>query len=57
MILLQLVTRNEAARRLFYEGERIDDHLSLGVAALWAIPVLLALTGVLWWILGKILSS
>ena len=55
MILLQMVTRSETARRLFYEGEREEDQLSLGVAALWAIPVFLALTGVLWWILGKVL--
>ncbi|MEZ4864356.1 MAG: hypothetical protein R3C14_23790 [Caldilineaceae bacterium] len=56
MILLQLVTRNEAARRLFYEGEKEEDYLSIGVAALWAIPVLLALAGLLWWILGKVLA-
>ncbi|MFN8492696.1 MAG: hypothetical protein U0350_34155 [Caldilineaceae bacterium] len=33
MTLLQLVTRNEAARRLFYDGEREEEQLSLGVAA------------------------
>ena len=56
MILLQLVTRSERARRLLYEGKAEEDYLNLGLAALWGIPVMLALLGILWWVLGKVFS-
>jgi len=56
MILLQLVTRSERARKLLYEGKAEEDYLNLGLAALWGIPVMLALLGILWWVLGKMFS-
>lgn len=56
MILLQLVTRSERARKLLYEGKAEEDYLNLGLAALWGIPVMLAFLGVLWWVLGKVFS-
>lgn len=56
MILLQLVTRSERARRLLYEGKAEEDYLNLGLAALWGIPVMLAFLGILWWVLGKMFS-
>jgi hypothetical protein len=43
MILLLLVTRNEQARRIFYEGPR-EDELGLPViGVLWAMPLVFLL--------------
>ena len=53
MVLLQLVTRSEAGRKLFYEGVREEDEINLGIIMLWTLPVSMALTGVLWWLMGK----
>jgi hypothetical protein len=54
MMLLQLATRSEAGRRLFYEGRKEEDYLNLGLAALWGLPVIMALAGLLWWLMGKL---
>ena len=54
MVLLQLVTRSEAGRKLFYEGIREEDQLELGIILLWAIPFAMALSGMLWWLVGKL---
>lgn len=54
MILLQLFTQNEAARKLFYEGEKEEDHLLLGIVFLWGFPIILAFSGILWWLAGKL---
>lgn len=54
MTLLQITTRNEAARKLFYEGKKEDDYISLGIVALWSIPIALAFLGIVWWIMGRI---
>lgn len=56
MILLQLVTRSEKARKLLYEGKAEADYLNLGLAALWGLPVMTAFLGILWWVLGKMFS-
>jgi hypothetical protein len=53
MVLLQLVTRSEAGRKLFYEGIREEDQLHFGIILLWTLPVSMALTGMLWWLMGK----
>jgi hypothetical protein len=53
MLFLQLITRHELGRRLFYEGIREEDQLHLGIAFLWAIPMAMALAGMLWWLVGK----
>jgi len=55
LILLLLVTRDETARRIFYEGPSHERERSLAVAILWALPVAAALAGVIWWLLGKVL--
>lgn len=54
MILLQLVTQNEAARRLFYEGEKEEDRLYLGIVLLWGFPIILAVSGLLWFLASKL---
>jgi hypothetical protein len=54
MIFLQLVTRSEVGRKLFYDRVREEDQLHLGIAFLWAIPVAMALAGMLWWLIGKL---
>lgn len=54
MILLQLFTQNEAARKLFYEGEKEEDHLLLGIVFLWGFPIILAFSSILWWLAGKL---
>lgn len=39
MIWLQIITRTEVGRRIFYEGvKEEDDDAGLGIAFLWAIP-------------------
>ena len=55
MIMLQIVTRNESARRLLYEGKRERDQLNLGIAFLWGLPFAMATLGIVWWLLGKVL--
>ncbi len=55
--LLLLVSRNETARKIFYEGPDREDESSVWVAILWALPVAIGLVGVIWWLLGKLLSS
>ncbi len=57
LFLLLLVTRNETARKIFYEGPSHEEERSLLVAVLWALPVAAALAGVIWWLLGKVLPS
>lgn len=54
MILLQLATRSEAGRRLFYEGRKEEDYLNLGLAAVGGVPIIMALVGLLWWLMGKL---
>ena len=57
LFLLLVVTRNDSARKIFYEGPSHEDERSLLVALLWALPVAAALAGVIWWLLGKVLPS
>lgn len=54
MILLQLVTRSETGRRIFYEGIHEEDELHLGIIFLWGLPVSMTLAGVLWWLIGQL---
>lgn len=54
MVLLQLITRSEAGRKVFYEGIREEDQLHLGLIFLWTLPLSMALAGMLWWLVGKI---
>ena len=55
LVLLLLVTRNATARRIFYEGPSQAEERSFAVAVLWALPVAVALAGLIWWLLGKVL--
>ena len=56
MALLQLITQNEQARAMFYEGEKPDeDYFNPGLAFLWGLPILLAVSGILWWLASKLL--
>lgn len=54
MILLLLTTQNEGARRLFYEGEKEEDRLHLGIVLLWGFPIILAVSGILWFLASKL---
>ena len=53
--LLLLTTRNEQARRMFYEGPRGDEPGFVPLALLWAFPVVLVFLGLLWWLLAQFL--
>jgi hypothetical protein len=53
LLLLLLTTRNEHARRLFYEGPRGEEEGLIPLAFLWAFPLILVFVGVLWWLLGQ----
>lgn len=54
--LLLFATRNETTRKIFYEGPSRKEESSLFIAILWALPVAIGLVGVIWWLLGKVLS-
>lgn len=56
MIMLLLVTRNEHARRLFYEGPRENESGMPLIGILWAIPFILLFIGVMWWLLAQLLK-
>ena len=56
LVLLLLVTRNETARRLFYEGPRDNEQGSVLIGMLWAFPFVLAFVGIIWWMLGQLLN-
>ena len=55
MLLLLFITRNEQARRIFYEGPRANESGLILLAFLWAIPVILLFLGILWWLLAQFL--
>jgi len=55
MILLLLVTRNEWARRMFYEGPRAGEDSSPLIGMLWALPLVLLIVGGVWWLLTHLL--
>ncbi len=56
MVMLLLVTNNEDARRLFYEGPRGDEISSPLIGMLWALPIVLFLVGLAWWVLAQFLE-
>lgn len=53
LLLLLVTTRNEHARRLFYEGPRGDEPGFFPLALLWAFPIVLVFLGILWWLLAQ----
>jgi hypothetical protein len=53
LLLLLLTTRNEHARRLFYEGPWGEEEGLVALAFLWAFPMILVFVGILWWLLGQ----
>lgn len=55
LLLLLLTTRNEHARRMFYEGPRGEEPGLVPIALLWAFPIVLVFVGVLWWLLAQFL--
>lgn len=54
MVLLLLVTRNDYARHLFYEGAQGDEPGLMPLALLWVFPFILILVGVVWWVLAQL---
>lgn len=55
MVLLLLVTRNEWARRMFYEGPGEGEDSSPLIGILWALPIVLLIVGGVWWLLAHFL--
>ena len=55
LLLLLLTTRNEQARRMFYEGPRGNEPGFVPLALLWVFPIVLVFLGVLWWLLAQVL--
>jgi hypothetical protein len=55
MLMLLFVTKNEVARKAFYEGVA-GDNPRLGLALLWALPFSLLCLGVIWWLLAHFLK-
>lgn len=56
MVMLLLVTRDDRARRMFYEGPREDELGSPLVGLLWAFPLTLMIIAVIWWLLAQLLK-
>ena len=56
MVLLLLITRNEQARRIFYEGPRENEPGLPVIGLLWVIPVTLLLVGLIWWLVAQLLK-
>jgi hypothetical protein len=55
LLMLLFVTRDEEARRVFYERVNSEDP-HLGLALLWALPFSLIFLGVIWWLLAHFLK-
>jgi hypothetical protein len=53
LLLLLATTRSERARRIFYEGPRGEEEGVIGLAFLWAVPVILLFLGIFWWVLAQ----
>jgi hypothetical protein len=56
MLLLLLITRNEPARRIFYEGPRENEPGLPVIGILWAAPLVLLLVGLIWWLMAQLLK-
>lgn len=56
MIMLLLVTSNDTARRIFYEGPRDDDPGIIGIGLLWLLPMVAVFIGLIWWLLAQFLN-
>lgn len=56
MVMLLLVTRNDRARRMFYEGPRENELGSPLVGLLWAFPFTLMIIASIWWLLAQLLK-
>ena len=55
MLMLLFITRDEGARKAFYEGVA-SDNPRLGLALLWALPFGLLCLGLIWWLLAHFLK-
>jgi len=55
MLMLLFITRDEGARKAFYEGVA-GDNPRLGLALLWALPFSLLCLGLIWWLLAHFLK-
>lgn len=53
MIMLLLITRDEAARQIFYEGPTRNNPGLVIIALLWILPFSLMVAGVIWWLMGQ----
>lgn len=54
MFLVSVLTRSEEGRQLFYNNKkRHDDDINFVVIFLYAVPFVLAFSGLLWWIVGQ----
>ena len=56
MVMLLLVTRNEHARRLFYEGRKDEQPGMVLIGLLWTFPFSLIVVGLIWWLLAQLLK-
>jgi hypothetical protein len=56
MVLLLLITRNEHARRILYEGPRDSEPGLPLVGILWVTPLVLLLVGLIWWMVAQLLK-
>lgn len=54
--MLLLVTRNDRARRMFYEGPKENELGSPLVGLLWALPFMLMIIAAIWWLLAQLLK-
>lgn len=55
MLMLLLITRNEYARRMFYEGPRQNEAGLLFIGLLWGLPLILIFLGIVWWLMAQLL--
>jgi lysylphosphatidylglycerol synthetase-like protein (DUF2156 family) len=54
LILLLLMTRNDYARHIFYEGAQGEEPGLMPLALLWVFPFILILVGIVWWLLAQL---
>lgn len=56
MVMLLLITHDERARRIFYEGPQGDEAGLPAIGFLWVIPLVLLLVGLVWWLIAQMLK-
>lgn len=56
MLLLLLITHDEQARRIFYEGPQENEPGLPVIGLLWTVPLALLLVGLIWWLVAQLLK-